>query len=257
VSLARVFALAFVLLALPATALAQGGPPAPTIIVGQPTEATVYYVGDVIHVDYTCSVTSCDGAQCQWANGAPVDGTCVQLGPGALLDTTTAGTYAFMVTAQGTGRRSTTASVHFTVAPPPDDSSAPVDTGPLPDFFDDTESGDDSTTTDDAPEDQSVLGARLTACKLTLHVPRGQRQLAKRGLAVTLSSDRACTVKLAATLMGSVRAKPVRVVLRPHRTRTVRLRLAKGLGRATVIRGRLIATDNAHHRVSRRFRVTV
>jgi hypothetical protein len=89
---------------------------------------------------------------------------------------------------------------------------------------------------DASTADQFVLGARLTGCNVVLKVKHKQRSFRKRGLAVTIRSDRACTLKLSGKLIpakrpgarkAKVNTKTVGLTLKAGKAKTVKLRFTK------------------------------
>ena len=137
------------------------------------------------------------------------------------------------------------------------------------------DSGAANGTTEASTAAQFVLGARLAGCNVVLKVKSKQRSLRKRGLALSIRSDRACTVRLSGKLIPAkrkgahrtkVRTNSVSLKLKAHKATTVKLRFTKnGLRylkrslKGKVTRARIFVTDGSDvgHKLNRSFTVRI
>jgi hypothetical protein len=100
---------------------------APSVTITSPADGGTYTVGQVVSVAFSCSdaegpVATCEGEQCPVVNGKVVitTGSCTAILPGAALDTSVAGGFAFGVqTVDGNGNKNEKWS-YFTVLPDAD-----------------------------------------------------------------------------------------------------------------------------------------
>ena len=266
---------------------------APSATIDSPADGASYGVGDQVTASFSCSdlqsVASCLGKQCPVVDGVVITSACVAVADGGAIDTSQAGSYVFGVQAVDAAGNTATHWTHFTVTPASDGGNGGGSgTGSGSGDESDSRESDSGSSSDTAAGgsasdsssaallgEQFVLGVRLAGCNVVLKVRHKQRSLRKRALALTIRSNRGCTVKMSARLIPSKRAgarkakartKTVTMKLRAGKAKSVKLRFTKrGLRylkrslQGKVTRARIFVTDGARsgQKLNRSFTVRI